>query len=58
MAQNDGAGRFRPHEADIISGAGVYFLPVIIAGFAFGTLRELVLVPTFGRAIGESFEAP
>jgi len=31
---------------------------VIIAGVAFGTFRELVLIPTLGRAFGEPLEAP
>jgi len=58
MEHPEPTDRSRPEEVRIISGAVVYFLLVMVAGFAFGTLRELVLVPTFGRAIGEPLRAP
>jgi hypothetical protein len=58
MAHKDGADRSRPDEVRVISGAVAYFLLVMVAGFAFGTLREFVLVPTFGRLIGEPLRAP
>jgi hypothetical protein len=58
MTHKNGADRSRPEEVRIFSGAAVYFLLVMVAGFAFGTLRELLLIPTLGRAIGEALEAP
>jgi hypothetical protein len=58
MEHDEGTGRSRPEEVLIISGAVVYFLLVMVAGFVFGALRELVLVPRFGRASGDALEAP
>jgi len=58
MADKGSAGRSRRDESRIIGAAGLYFLLVMVAGFALGTVRELVLIPRFGRAIGEPLEAP
>jgi len=58
MVHDEVAGRSRPDEARIIRGAVFYFVLVMIAGFALGTLREMVLVPALGRALGEPLEAP
>src|SRR5215212_401975 len=58
MVHDEVADRSRPDEARIIRGAVFYFVLVMIAGFALGTLREMVLVPALGRALGEPLEAP
>jgi hypothetical protein len=58
ITHKNGAGRSRPEEVRIFSGAAVYFLLVMVAGFAFGSLREVLLVPTFSGVIGEALEAP
>src|SRR5215212_4794693 len=58
MVYRDDIGETRSGEIRIIGGAATYFVLVMIAGFTLGTLRELVLVPRFGRAVGEPLEAP
>jgi hypothetical protein len=57
MVEGNGTNR-RVEDIRIISGAVLYFVLVMMAGFAFGTLREIVLVPALGRALGEPLEAP
>jgi hypothetical protein len=58
MAYTDGTGDTRFGEVRIICGAAIYFVLVMIAGFALGTLREVAWVPALGRAVGEPLEAP
>jgi hypothetical protein len=42
----------------VLVAAVVYFLLVMVAGFVFAAVRELLLVPSFGRAVGEPLETP
>ncbi len=42
----------------IVLGAVVYFLSVMVAGFALGMVREFIFVPAVGRGMGEPLEAP
>jgi len=42
----------------IVKAAVLYFLLVFAAGWVLGPLRELVLVPRFGRTVGLLAEAP
>jgi hypothetical protein len=44
--------------ARIVAAAAIYFVLVMSAGFLLGTIRELLLVPKFGRTVGEPLEAP
>ena len=58
MTHRERTGRTPPEEVRIIGGAALYVVLVMIAGFAFGAVRELVLVPKLGRAMGEPLETP
>ena len=42
----------------IVAAATTYFVLVMGAGFLLGTVRELLLVPKFGRTVAEPLEAP
>jgi hypothetical protein len=42
----------------IVLSAVVYFLSVMVAGFALGMVREFIFVPAVGRGMGEPLEAP
>ena len=42
----------------IVKAAIVYFLIVFAAGWVCGPLRELIVVPRFGRTVGLIAEAP
>ena len=56
MWQTPGCDFVRLKTMRIILGAFVYFLLVMTAGFALGTVREPLFVPTFGRDVGEPLE--
>lgn len=42
----------------VLSGSAIYGLLAFVAGFAFGALRQLVLIPQFGERTGYWIEFP
>jgi hypothetical protein len=53
-----GTRGFREQRVKILQAGALYFVVVFGIGFVLGTLRVLVVVPTFGARIAELMEAP